>query len=234
VQSWKDSGDSMNHADGQPAPAPLSVAEVQGYAFAAFRAAAGFCRHLGQTDRAAALDARADRLAAAFHRRYWLEKLGTYAMAIDAHGVPLAVLSSDPGHLLWTGIGPELIAPRLVATLMGPELWSGWGLRTLGSNEARFNAASYHNGSVWPHDTALFAWGLHRYGFARELHTVGQALFDLAAALPDYRLSELVAGSARVHGLAPTRYAHACYPQAWAAASLPLLARLMADLPLPA
>lgn len=231
VQSWKDSGDSMNHADGRPAPAPLSVAEVQGYAYAAFRAAAGFYLHLGARDRAAALDARAARLAEAFHRRFWLEEKGIYAMAIDAQGEPLAVLSSDPGHLLWTGIVPSAVAPRLVATLMGPELWSGWGLRTLGCNERRFNAVSYHNGSVWPHDTALFAWGLHRHGFAAELHKVGHALFDLAAALPDHRLPELVAGAPRIAGLPPTRYTHACFPQAWAAASLPLLARLMSDLP---
>ncbi len=231
VQSWKDSGDSMNHADGRPAPAPLSVAEVQGYAFAAFRAAAGFYRQLGNPARATALEARASQLAEAFHRRYWLDALGTYAMAIDAQGMPLAVLSSDPGHLLWTGIVPPDIAPRLVETLMGPALWSGWGLRTLGSTERRYNPVSYHNGSVWPHDTALFAWGLHRYGFAGPLHTVGRALFDLAVALPDHRLPELVAGSPRIEGLPPTRYTHACYPQAWAAASLPLLARLMAEMP---
>jgi glycogen debranching enzyme len=118
------------------------------------------------------------------------------------------------------------IAPRLVATMMGPELWSGWGLRTLGSAEARYNPVSYHNGSVWPHDTAIFAWGLHRYGFHAELATVCDALFDAAGEMPDRRMPELFAGVGREQGMPPTAYTHACYPQAWAAAALPLLAWL--------
>ena len=227
IQSWKDSADSMNHVDGSAAPTPLAVAEVQGYAFAAFRAAAGFYRTLGEPAAAADNDARAERLASAFHHRFWIEELSTYAMAIDAAGKPLAVLSSDPGHLLWSGIVPEAVAPRLAATLLGEALWSGWGLRTLGRDEVRYNPVSYHNGSVWPHDTAIFAWGLSRYGFHAELRQVATALFDLADARADHRLPELVAGTDRVMGLPPTEYTHACYPQAWAAASLPLLAHLL-------
>lgn len=227
VQSWKDSADSMNHADGSPARAPLSVAEVQGYAFAAFAAAAGLYERLGEVTRAADLRVRASALQATFHRLFWVDRLDTYAMALDADGSPLEVLSSDPGHLLWTGIVPSDIAPRLVATLMGPALWSGWGLRTLGTGEARYNAVSYHNGSVWPHDTALFAWGLHRYGFFAEFDIVAVGLFDLAAAQPTLQLPELIAGTAREDGVPPTAYTHACCPQAWAAAALPLLAGLM-------
>jgi glycogen debranching enzyme len=226
IQSWKDSADSMNHADGREAEAPLAVAEVQGYTFAAYRAAAGFYRQLGEPDRAAECEARAGRLADELHARFWLEDLGTYAMALDRHGEPLRVRSSDPGHLLWSGVVPEHAAPRLVETLMGPELWSGWGLRTLGRSEVRFNPVSYHNGSVWPHDTALFAGGLARYGFAEEARTVADAMFDLAASQPLDRLPELISGFERQEGLAPVPYTHACRPQAWAAAGLLYAARV--------
>lgn len=226
VQSWKDSSESMVHADGRQAKPPLAVAEVQGYAFAAFGAVAGFCEALGDTARADAYHARARLLAEVFDRRFWLDDLGTYAMALDGALAPLRVLSSDPGHLLWCGIVPPERAARLVTTLMSPALWSGWGLRTLGSNEQAFNPVSYHNGSVWPHDTALFAAGLARYGFNDQLQVVTQALFDLAASQPLGRLPELVSGHSREPGLGPVQYTHACRPQAWAAAALPFLARL--------
>lgn len=225
VQSWKDSSESMVHADGRRATPPLAVAEVQGYAYAAFHAAASFCEALGEAGRADALRSRARRLAEAFDARFWLDDLGTYAMALDGTQAPLRVLSSDPGHLLWCGIVPAEKAPRLVATLMSPALWSGWGLRTLGADEKAFNPVSYHNGSVWPHDTALFAAGMARYGFRSELEVVTQALFDLAASQPLGRLPELVAGHARQPGVGPVQYTHACRPQAWAAAALPFLAR---------
>ena len=227
VQSWKDSPDSMNHRDGSSALAPLSVAEVQGYAFAAFRAAGEFYRHLGEADQAQAYEKRAQRLRDDFHARFWIDELATYAMALDSAGAPLMVLSSDPGHLLWSGIVPESIAPALVATLMSGALWSGWGLRTLGSGEVRYNPVSYHNGSVWPHDTALFAWGLARYGFTGELATVANALFDLAGSQPGDQLPELIAGVEREAGMPPTSYTAGCRPQAWAAAALPLIAGLL-------
>lgn len=227
VQSWKDSHDSMNHADGQPAEAPLAVAEVQGYAFAAFEAAARLFDRRGAGEQAADCRQRAARLARRFHELFWLPDLGTYAMALDRDGAPLRVLSSDPGHLLWCGIVPPDVAPVLVATMMRPQLWSGWGLRTLGSGEVRYNPVSYHNGSVWPHDTALFGWGLHRYGFAAERDRVAAALFDLADASPGGVLPELVSGFERVPGRKPVAYTHACAPQAWAAAGLILMARLV-------
>jgi glycogen debranching enzyme len=226
VQSWKDSHDSMNHANGSPAEQPLAVAEVQGYAYAAFLGGARLLEKLGQTDRCEDLRRRAAALARSFHARYWLDDLGTYAMALDKHGEPLRVLSSDPGHLLWCGIVPEEVAPRLAQTMLSPALWSGWGLRTLGENEARYAPASYHNGSVWPHDTALFGLGLARYGFSDELKTVTMALFDLAAHLPHHRIPELISGHAREPGLDPVQYGNASSPQAWAAAALPALARL--------
>jgi glycogen debranching enzyme len=226
VQSWKDSHDSMNHADGREAQPPLAVAEVQGYAFAAFQAAANLLDRAGDAVRAADCRARAQRLAARFHDLFWLDDLGTYAMALDRDGAPLRVHSSDPGHLLWCGIVPPEIAPTLVATMMSPALWSGWGLRTLGSGEVRYNPVSYHNGGVWPHDTALFGWGLHRYGFTTERDQVAAALFDLAAASPGGSMPELVSGFDRVRDRKPVAYTHACAPQAWSAAGLILMARL--------
>jgi glycogen debranching enzyme len=226
VQSWKDSHDSMNHADGREARPPLAVAEVQGYAFAAFEAAARLLESAGNGARAQDCRARAGRLAKRFHDLFWLDDLATYAMALDRDGAPLRVLSSDPGHLLWCGIVPGDIAPTLVETMMGPSLWSGWGLRTLGRGEVRYNPVSYHNGGVWPHDTALFGWGLHRYGFSRERDQVAEALFDLASASPGGSMPELVSGFDRVPGHNPIAYTHACAPQAWSAAGLILMSRL--------
>jgi hypothetical protein len=225
VQSWKDSPDSMNHADGTPAEAPLAVAEVQGYAIAAFRSAAGFYARLGEPELAETWAIRAQGLAEEFHQRFWLDSLGTYAMALDRYGRPLEVLSSDPGHLLWSGAVPAAVAPRLVQTLMSDALWNGWGLRTLGAGEVNYNPVSYHNGSVWPHDTAILAGGLARYGFKTESRRVAEALFDLAASQPLNRLPELVSGFSREPGLNPIPYTHACRPQAWAAAGLLYAAR---------
>ncbi len=226
VQSWKDSHDSMSHADGRLAEPPLAVSEVQAYAYRAYTAAAAFYRALGEPERARAWTARAEALKRTFHARFWLEDLGTYALALDREKRPLRVKSSDPGHLLWCGIVPEAVAPRLVATLFSEELWSGWGLRTLGAKEVRYNPLSYHNGSVWPHDTALFAGGLARYGFKREALRVVETLFELAFSQPDLRLPELVGGCPREAGEPPVPYLDACRPQAWDAAALVYLVRL--------
>ncbi len=225
VQSWKDSQDSMSHADGSLARGPLAVSEVQGYAYAAYVAAADWYGRLGEPERAASWGRRAEELKRAFDAAFWLPELGTYAMALDGEKRPLAVLNSDAGQLLWTGIVPEERAPALVATLLGERSWSGWGLRTLGEGEVRYNPVSYHNGSVWPHDTALFAAGLQRYGFAAESARVRQAVFDLASVQPDLRLPELVAGYAR-DDRPPVPYPVACRPQAWDAAALLYLASL--------
>ena len=225
VQSWKDSGDSMSHAGGELAQGALAVSEVQGYAYAAYSAAAAWYGRLGEPDRSAQWRQRADRLKAAFDEAFWLPELGTYAMALDGEKRPLAVLSSDAGQLLWTGIVREERAAALVATLLGDRMWTGWGLRTLGADAARYNPVSYHNGSVWPHDTALFAAGLARYGFAAESSRVRAALFDLASRQPDLRLPELVAGYPR-DLRPPVPYPVACRPQAWDAAALLYLASM--------
>lgn len=215
VQSWKDSANSMVDEHGNAARQPLAVAEVQGYAYAALLAAARLLP--GRSD---ALQARAATLRDAFHRQFWLPERGTYAMALDAGMQPLRVLSSDPGHLLWTGIVPDEVAAALVATLMGDALWSGWGLRTLGADEVAYNPVSYHNGSVWPHDTGIFAMGLARYGFKRELRIVARALLGLADASPGRQMPELISGFDRAEHRGPVPYTHANAPQAWAAATV--------------
>ena len=227
VQSWKDSEDSMSHRGGSLAPGSLAVAEVQGYAFEAFEAAAAFYRDLGEEAASEHWRERAERMRVAFHQAFWLEELGTYAMALDGAKRPLAVQNSDAGHLLWSGLVPREQAPRLVATLFSPENWSGWGFRTLGRDEARYNPVSYHNGSVWPHDTAMIAGGLVRYGFTEEASRVGAAIFDLARSQPDKRLPELIAGYGRTEDSPPVPYPVACRPQAWDAAALVYLATLL-------
>ncbi len=220
VQSWKDSHDSMSHADGSLAEPPLAVSEVQGYAYLAFRYAEAFHRALGEEEAAKRAGARAEALYRLIQERFWLPELGTYALALDRHKVPLRVKASDAGHLLWAGAVPEERVKPLVHTLLSEEVWSGWGLRTLGAKEARYNPLSYHNGSVWPHDTALFAGGLFRYGLAEEGQRVVQALLDLALSQPDLRLPELVAGFPREPGLPPVPYPVACRPQAWDAGAV--------------
>jgi glycogen debranching enzyme len=223
VQSWKDSGDSMSHADGELAEGALAVSEVQGYTYAAFRAAAQWYRALGEPGAAQVWDARATALQARFHEAFWLDDLDTYAMALDGGKRPLRVRNSDAGQLLWTGIVPRSHAPRLVRSLLSSATWSGWGLRTLGEGERRYNPVSYHNGSVWPHDTALFAAGLAAYGFTDEAAAIREALYALAAAQIDLRLPELVAGYARDDERPPVPYPVACRPQAWDAAALVFL-----------
>lgn len=218
VQSWKDSFDSMSHRDGHLATGAVAGSEVQGYAYAAYLAAADFYNALGESD-VAVWRERAAALKTTFHEAFWLPELQTYAMALDGDKTPLAVQNSNAGQLLWAGIVPGKTAPQLVTTLFSEPNWSGWGVRTLGTGEVRYNPVSYHNGSVWPHDTALIAGGLARYGFTAEADRIRKALFDLAASQADRRLPELIAGYPRSDA-PPVPYPVACRPQAWDAAAL--------------
>lgn len=218
VQTWKDSADSLSHKDGRLASGAVAGSEVQGYAYAAYLAATDFYRALGEGD-VDAWQTRAESLKIAFHEAFWLPELQTYAMALDGDKCPLEVHNSNAGQLLWTGIVPDDVAPKLVGTLFSETNWSGWGIRTLGAGEVRYNPVSYHNGSVWPHDTALIAGGLSSYGFADEAARIRNALYDLAATQPDNRLPELVAGYVRSDA-PPVPYPVACRPQAWDAAAL--------------
>ncbi len=219
VQSWKDSQDSLSYADGSLGGGSLAVAEVQGYAYAAYRAAASFYSTLGETVRAEHYEACAESIQTVLHDLFWMPKHDNFAIAVDAWNKQLDVNSSDSGHLLWTGVVRPAEAEKLIPRMLASDLWSGWGLRTLSTGAALYNPLSYHNGSVWPHDTALFAAGLKRYGRDAEFTMVAGALTDLANSQDDGRLPELVGGYDRATH-PPLPYLDACRPQAWAAAAL--------------
>ena len=220
-QGWKDSYDSISHADGTLARGAIALCEVQGYAYAARIAGASIARRLGNEAQAAALQAEAERLRQAFEARFWCERLGTYALALDGEGQQCQVRSSNAGQVLMTGIAaPE--RARLVADgLMQSRLFNGWGIRTLASDEARFNPMSYHNGSVWPHDNAMIALGMARMGLRAETARLFDGLYSASSAMDLRRLPELFCGFHRRPGQGPTSYPVACTPQAWAAATIP-------------
>ncbi|HEU5177557.1 MAG TPA: amylo-alpha-1,6-glucosidase [Burkholderiales bacterium] len=216
-QGWKDSEDAVFHADGRLARAPIALCEVQGYCFLAWREAALLAFDLGEKQLSAELEEKADQLAARFEATFWCEELGTYAIALDGDGAPCRVRSSNAGQLLFTGMVRPERAARVAQGLFGADFFSGWGIRTLGARERRFNPTSYHNGSVWPHDNALIALGLARYGHSEAAVALTTALFDAAAHMHLRRLPELFCGFDRRRGKAPTLYPVACAPQAWAA-----------------
>lgn len=220
IQSWKDSKDSMSYGDGALATGALAVAEVQAYVVAAYRAAAMLSELCdGSAAEAAELRAQADELAERFDALFWMEAHDNYALGLDEAGRQLDVDASDSGHLLWCGIVPEAKAKRLIARLFAEDMWSGYGLRTLSTKAARYRPLSYHNGSVWPHDTALFAAGLRRYGDAAGFAKVREALVALASRQSDTRLPELVGGYTRGGATPPLPYIESCRPQAWSAAA---------------
>jgi len=218
-QGWKDSEDAVFHADGRLAALPIALCEVQGYVYLARRSAALAAAELGQRDLAANLEAQAEALRVRFEAAFWREALGTYALALDGHKQPCDVRSSNAGQLLFTGICRPARAARVAQQLFGRDFFSGWGIRTLGAREKRFNPTSYHNGSVWPHDNALIALGLAHFGHTAQALSLSAALFDAAAHMHLRRLPELFCGFERKRGKAPTLYPVACAPQAWAAAT---------------
>lgn len=223
---WKDSGDSTFTEQGEDVSGHVAVIEVQGYAYAAYLAAARMYRLLGEPKRAGEWEERAARLRETFQRAFWWPERGYYVHGLNGDKGPLRVLVSNPAHTLWTGIIPPEFAPQVARVALGAELWSGWGIRTLGVHEPRYNPVSYHNGSVWPHDTAAAALGFERYGLHAEAAQVARALFDAARWAPDRRLSELLAGFSRDDG-PPVPYPAACHPQGWDAAIPLALAHLL-------
>ena len=216
-QGWKDSHDSIFHADGSLAEGPIALVEIQGYAYAARRGAAAIARRLGLEQRAAALDRQAEELRLRFDAAFWDEDLGTYVLALDGDKRRCRVRTSNAGHALFTGIALPHRAESVVRNLMGRTSFSGWGIRTVASSELRYNPMSYHNGSLWPHDNAMIAAGFARYGFARQAARVFEGLFDASIYIDLRRLPELFCGFARQRGQGPTFYPVACTPQAWAA-----------------
>ncbi|MEJ2459840.1 MAG: glycogen debranching N-terminal domain-containing protein [Novosphingobium sp.] len=215
------SADSLSYADGTLARGALAVAEIQGYSFAAYRAAVTLSEACGGSqEERDEWTARAAKLKQDVDRLYWMPKQQSYALALDADNRWLDVVASDAGHLLWTGIVPQEKASLVIARLFAPDMWTGYGLRTLSYEAKRYNPLSYHNGSVWPHDTALFAAGLLRYGALAEARRIREGLTALALESYDLRLPELVGGYVRQGDVPPLPYLESCRPQAWSAAAM--------------
>jgi glycogen debranching enzyme len=221
-QGWKDSGNAIIQADGTLAKPPIALCEVQGYAFRAYRQCAALLRALDEPAPAAALDQRADALRQRFEQDYWSPELGCYVLARQRGGRPAKVVASNTGQVLWSGIAAAARASQVVERLMAPDMFSGWGIRTLSSQQPGYNPMSYHLGSVWPHDNALILAGFRRYGHDVAALRVFDALFDAASRFRDYRMPELYCGFGRRAGEPqPIRYPVACSPQAWAAGAIP-------------
>jgi glycogen debranching enzyme len=218
-QGWKDSHDAIFHADGRLAEGPIALAEVQGYVYCAKNLAANCAERLGRTDRAHRLRAEADLLAQRFDASFWCPELETYALALDGNKQPCRVRSSNAGQVLFTGIAKPERATKVADGLLRPQFFSGWGIRTIANTEARYNPMSYHNGSIWPHDNALIALGMARYGHKRSVERLFEGLFDAATYMEMRRLPELFCGFQRGRGRGPTLYPVACAPQAWASAT---------------
>jgi glycogen debranching enzyme len=216
-QGWKDADDSVFHADGRLAHAPIALCEVQGYVYFAKTLAFEMATARGDASLAARLATAAQTLKTRFEEQFWDEQLGTYAMALDGDKRPCAIRTSNAGQVLFSGIASKEHAARVAQALFGRDMFSGWGIRTLSRCEARYNPTSYHDGSIWPHDNALIALGLARYGHTDEVLRLTSALFDTAAVMEWRRLPELFCGFPRRRRSAPTSYPVACSPQAWAA-----------------
>ena len=229
-QGWKDSFDSVFHADGRLAQGPIALVEVQGYVYAAKKLAASCARALGMTERAMALDTQAEHQRARFDEAFWCEDIGTYALALDGTKAQCKVRTSNAGQILFTGIAQPDRARRVADGLFDPSFYSGWGIRTVAAGEARYNPMSYHNGSVWPHDNALIAHGLARYGHKKGISSILDALVRATTYMDQRRLPELFCGFRRRMGRGPTLYPAACSPQAWASGAPFLLLQAMLGL----
>ena len=218
-QGWKDSSDAVFHADGRLAEAPIALCEVQAYVYFARIMAAELAQAFGDTALAVDQRERAQKLRQHYDATYWDDDLGLYVLALDGDKRPCRVRTSNAGHTLFTGIAFPERAAQIAKTLMRRESFTGWGIRTVQSSEPRFNPASYHNGSIWPHDNALIAHGLSRYGLATEATQITTAVFDAAAHMELRRLPELFCGMKRRRDKGPILYPVACAPQAWSAAA---------------
>jgi glycogen debranching enzyme len=221
-QGWKDSWDAINFADGTLAEPPIALCEVQAYVYGAYSARAWMAYDAGDATLGDELAERATRLKKQFNEQFWIPERGYYAVALDGRKRQVDSCASNMGHCLWLGIVDEDKAPQVAQRLMSPEMFSGWGVRTLASDMGAYNPVSYHNGSVWPHDNALIVAGLLRYGFIAEAQRISTALLE-AAEYSDGRLPELFCGFSRDELAAPVPYPTACSPQAWAATTPILL-----------
>lgn len=222
-QGWKDAGDAIVNTDGSLARTPISLVEVQGYAYAAKKGIADLLMRNGEAGEADRLLAEAADLRGRFNRDFWMEDRQFFALGLQGEGEPISVISSNPGHALWSGIVETERAGAVRDGLMAADMFSGWGVRTLSNREIRFNPIGYHLGTVWPHDNALIAAGLRRYGFDDAAKRIFHGIFDAASHFTEQRLPELFCGFPRSGLGGPVNYPIACHPQAWAAGSIPLL-----------
>ena len=234
-QGWKDSHDSVVHADGRLAEGPIALVEVQGYVYMAKLTIADVFDALGAPDRAEGLREEARALRARFNEAFWNPTEGTFALALDGRKRQVASVTSNPGHCLYCGIVDPGKADSVVERLMAPDMFGGWGVRTLSSECPAFNPMSYHNGSIWPHDNAIVAAGMKRYGRDQDVMRIANAVLDVATRARDFRLPELYCGFDRSDRASVVAYPVACIPQAWAAAAPLLLLQAMlgitADVP---
>jgi glycogen debranching enzyme len=222
-QGWKDSQESIFHADGSVAAGPIALCEVQGYAYSARLSVAEIAEALGRQNTAQRNRAQAQKLKENFEHAFWCESIGSYALALDGGKRQCAVRASNAGHSLFSGIAGEAHASAVVEQLASDSFFSGWGIRTVGDAEVRYNPMSYHNGSVWPHDNALIAAGFARYGHTRLAAKIMSVFFEASALLDLSRLPELFCGFPRRAGKGPTLYPVACSPQACSAGAAFLL-----------
>jgi glycogen debranching enzyme len=213
---WKDSHDSVVHADGSLAQGPIALVEVQGYVYEAKLRIADVYEALGDGARATQLRAEASALREAFNETFWDPDEGFFALALDGRKARVRSVTSNPAHCLYCGIVDDDKAALVAERLMAPDMFSGWGIRTLSGSSPAYNPMSYHNGSVWPHDNAIAAAGLKRYGFDAATNRIAAGLFEVASGARDFRLPELFCGFSRDGSRAIVAYPVACIPQAWA------------------
>ena len=222
-QGWKDSGDSIVNADGTLAKPPIALVEVQGYVYLAKTSMAELYERAGDRDAAERLRTEARELRTRFERDFWLENKGIYALALQAGNTPAAVVSSNPGQLLWSGMAQSARAAKTAGHLMSPEMFTGWGIRTLSSQERRYNPVGYHLGTVWPHDNSIITAGFRRYGLDEAACRVFAGVIEAATHFEHYRLPETFAGYSKQESHIPVRYPVACHPQAWASGAVPFM-----------
>jgi glycogen debranching enzyme len=219
-QSWKDAGEALVYPDGSLVTGPKALVELQGYVYDAWLRMAQVFEALGKPARAEELRKKAKRLFHHFNDVFWDETFGFYAFCLDGEKKPVLSVASNPGHALWSGIVPKDRAAKVVRRLMAPDMWSGWGIRTLSADHPAYNPHSYQNGSVWPHDNALISLGFRRYGFAAEANRIVRDISGAASYFVLHQMPELYSGLQRDPTNFPVQYLGANVPQAWAAGSV--------------